>query len=634
VRRLFNTVFRDRRNHLILFFIVVSMGLLTVASQLEILALGIVTKKGPDFFELFAPEKEGRLQRSNQVSFDETASRWPEISSSAVITKKDAEAFLTKRKSSDRVQQAINFINQYISISGNVWNLAWVLVFVAFLKAVSLFLNRFLTKVMAIRVSRDLRQDFFEHIQSLPMRFYQRYNMGMLSSRVVSDAAMISEAIGGCLSNYIRTPLMLGSTLILCFITSWQLSSVVFLGFPAIVLPIVFIAKKVRSLSRQIQQNQERFTSTLLDFLGGILTVKVFGMEEFSLKKYGEHNHKIASLEKKSAKYDLSSRPVVHTIAMAFLSMSMLWGLYVLKLSIAEVFFFCGLLYLFYEPVKKFAEENSRIQRGVAAADRLFEILAERPEIVDGTVIFDDFKDALVFDAVSFRYDARDVLLDLSFTVKRGETVALVGPTGSGKSTIVQLIPRLYDVQKGEIRLDGNPLSAYTQSSLRENVAFVPQKPFLFIDTVAANIAFGRDYTRADVTLAAKRAHADEFIQNLEDGYDTLLSEGGKNLSGGQQQRLAIARALVKDAPILILDEATSSLDAISERHIQEAICELRGKITQIIIAHRLSTVRDADKIIYLDKGRKIAEGTLEELLKICPEFRLMWETMHRENQK
>ena len=213
--------------------------------------------------------------------------------------------------------------------------------------------------------------------------------------------------------------------------------------------------------------------------------------------------------------------------------------------------------------------------------------------------------------------------------MRKGETVAIVGPTGSGKSTIVQLLPRLYDVQKGAICINGSPLQTFTQKSLRENIAFVPQKPFLFLDTVSENIAFGRSFTSEQIQEAAREAHADEFIQRLPQGYQTTLLETGKNLSGGQQQRLAIARALVKKAPILILDEATSALDSISETQIKQALAKQRGKVTQIIIAHRLSTIDHADRIIYLEKGEKIAEGTKEQLLQSCPSFKKMWE-MHQ----
>lgn len=636
MKRLFLSVFKNPKHRFLFIFTVAAMCVLTVATQMEVLAIGIMTKKGPDAFQLFAPVKNGTLQRVDQIDAEDVNKRWRELTGSLErpLTKTQVRNFIIHIQSRDRIQQVINVIDQYIPISNNLRNLAFVLVFVALFKAAALFAHRFATRLLSIKISRDLRQEYFEHIQSMPMDFYQKYHIGSLSSRVVGDTALISEAVTSVMTNYLQTPFTVISTLTLCFFTSWQLSLIVFLGFPLIVIPIVYISGRVRKISRQIQQNQEQFTSVLIDFLAGIQTVKIFSMENFSLKKYKERNEQMAKLEKKSARYDLSSRPVVHTIAMSFLSISMLWGLYVLKLSVSEALFFCGLLYIFYEPVKKFAEENSRIQRGLAAADRMFDVMSIKPRIVDSADAKEltRFNHSIEFDHVSFRYGNDWVLKDLSFTVNKGETVAIVGPTGAGKSTIVQLIPRLYEPQSGEIRLDGAPIQSYSQKSLREQIAFVPQKPFLFIDTVAANISFGQPYTLEKVKAAAIKARAHEFIERLDNGYHTILSETGKNLSGGQQQRLAIARALFKDAPLLILDEATSSLDTISELGIKLAIKELRGQATQIIIAHRLTTIEDADKIIYLESGRKIAEGTKDELIANCPEFRQMWEAMHHSN--
>lgn len=634
MKRLFTAVFKDRKHYRLLLWIIVAMCLFTFASQLEIVALGVISKKGTDLFEVFAPIENGVLQRTDEVSYSDLESRWKEIAGSHknVITSQQVRQYLSQVKSKDRIQQIINKIDNFFPISNNILNLVFALIFVALFKAGTLFFHRFATKVLAIRIGRDLRQQYFEHIQTLPMEFYQKYNIGSLSSRVVGDAALIGESINAVLVNYLQTPFVVATTLILCFMTSWQLSLLVFLGFPAIILPIFFIAKKVRRISKQIQQNQEKFSSVLIDFLAGIHTIKIFAMEDFSLKKYKEQNWQMANLEKKSAGYDLSSRPIVHTIGMSFLSISLLWGLYILHMSVAEAFFFCGLLYVFYEPIKKFAEENSHIQRGIAAAERLYEVMSIRSKIIDsqGAQTLEHFEGPIEFKNVSFRYHDRWVLQDLSFAVNKGEMVAIVGPTGAGKSTIVQLLPRLYEAQKGEILINGKPLVSYTQKSLRENIAFVPQKPFLFLDTVAENISFGRPFKREQIIEAAKKAYADEFICQLPEGYEMMLAEGGKNFSGGQQQRLAIARALVKNAPILIMDEATSSLDTVSELKIKKAIHELKGEITQIIIAHRLSTIEDADRIIYLDQGMKIAEGTKEELLKNCSGFKLMWEAMNR----
>lgn len=572
----------NRRYLPLLIITLISMCLLTFAAQLEVFSLGVITK--------------------------------------------------STDRSDDTITKGLDFINDYIPISGNIRNLAFFLVFVALFKAVVLFSHRFTTKLIAIRISRDLRQQYFEHIQSLPMSFFHQYNSGSLSSRVIGDAVLIAEAVNSCLVNYLQTPFVVITTLTLCFWTSWQLSLIIFFGFPLILFPIIFLAKRVKRISRHIQKNQELFASVLIDFLAGIQTVKVFAMENFSLEKYRQYNEQMASLEQRSARYDLSTRPIIHTIGMLFLTTALVCGIYVMEMSVSEVLFYCGLLYVFYEPIKKFAEENSHIQRGVAAAERMHEVMALRPQIEDlpNAQNLNGFFDKITFENVKFRYGDQWVLKGVSFEVKKGQTVAIVGPTGAGKSTIVQLLPRLYDIQEGSICIDGKPITCFTQKSLREQIAFVPQKPFLFLDTIEKNIAFGRSFSVEQIKTAAKRAHADEFITRLGDGYQTELVETGKNLSGGQQQRLAIARALVKNAPILIMDEATSSLDPISEDRIKTSIRELRGQVTQIIIAHRLSTIEDADRIIYIEQGEKIAEGTKDELLLNCPSFKLMWEAMHK----
>ena len=630
MKRLFIAAFGNRKNYSFIAFIIIAMVFLTLASQMEILTIGIITKKGPDAFELFAPEKNGKLEKSDVISWNDVQKRWDDIDidNKQYITKNDTIKFLATTKNPDLIQRIIDVIDNYLPISNNLRNLAGLIIIVALFKAITLFSYRFSSKVLSIKISQDLRQKYFEHLQTLPMDFFQKYNIGSLSSRVVGDAVLIAESVNAMMMNYLQTPFTVITTFILCLLTSWKLSLLIFVGFPAILIPIVFISKKVRKIARQIQKNQENFSSILIDFLSGIHTVKIFAMENFSLKKYREQNEQMARLEKKSAKYDLSSRPIVHSIAMLCLSISMLWGLFVLKLSVSEAFFFCGLLFLLYEPIKKFAEENAQIQRGVAASDRMMEVMSIKPAVADetGALELDGFNESLEFDKVSFRYGDQWVLKDLSFSVKKGETVAICGPTGAGKSTIVQLIPRLYDVQEGEIRIDGKPLKTYTQKSIRENISFVPQKPFLFLDTIAENISFGRPFTKEQIVNASVLAHADEFIQKLPNKYDTHLAETGKNLSGGQQQRLAIARALVKKAPILIMDEATSSLDTVSEKLIKDSIRKLKGQVTQIIIAHRLSTIEDADKIIYLEDGKKVAQGTKNELIKICPGFKKMWE--------
>jgi ABC-type multidrug transport system fused ATPase/permease subunit len=630
MRLLFQAAIRNGKHFTLALLTIFSLIFLTVANQCEMFSVGLMATTGADFFTLFSPEGK---KVKEKIQFSEVVRRWGEIDADGdgVISKREAAAAIARRKDANPLSWVMHKLAIHFDFEHNFSLLISILISVALFKAVTLFVARYITQLLSIRITRDLRQQYFEHIQSLPLSFYQEQNLGSLSSRAVGDAGQIASSLNSCLTTYLQTPFTIASTLVACFYLSWQLSLIIFLGLPLIVFPVVFLTRQVKRISRQLQKNQETFSSVLLDFLAGIHTVKIFAMEAFSLRKYKEQNDQMAVLESKSAKYGLLTRPLLHLIATGCLAVVVLFGLYSLRMTVGQLLMFCGLLHLFYEPVKKFAEENANIQKGVVAAERMFEVLHLKPQIADrdGAVDLMGFKNLIEFDRVWFKYRDEWIIRDLSFTIKRGEVVAIVGATGAGKSTIVQLLPRLYEVQKGEIRIDGIPLNATTQRSLREQIAFVPQRPFLFFDTVAENIAFGRSFSRIEVEDAARKAYAHEFIVELPQQYDTLLAEMGKTLSGGQQQRLAIARALVKKAPILIMDEATSSLDAISENRIKAALRDLHGQVTQILIAHRLSTIEHADKIIFLDRGRKVGEGNLHQLLETCPPFRLLWDTYH-----
>ncbi len=631
MKLLLKAALQNRRHLLLLCITFFGMVFVTAASQIEMFALGVMAKAGPDAFVLFADKKEGRLRAADKLSLSEVERTFHKISGDKnELTLDEANAYVSEYKGHNIVQRISLYLDQKFHIHSKLGYLALFLICVALIKGVALFCHRYFTQLVAIRVSRDLRQQYFEHIQSLPMSFYHDHNIGSLSSRVVGDAGVVASSINSMLINYFQTPFAVVTTLIACFYISWKLSLVIFLGFPIVVIPIVFISKRIKRIAKQMQRNQEGFASVLIDFLAGIQTVKVFAMEQFSLKKYREQNQMMARLEEKSARYGLSSRPILHFVASLFFAVVILYGLYAVNMGIAELLVFCGLLYVFYEPIKKFAEENNHILRGVAAAERMYEVLGLTSVIQDDPLAkpLENFSTSIEFRDVSFKYQDEWILKNLNFKIRKGEMVALVGPTGAGKSTIAQLLPRLYDVQEGEISIDGKPLKAYTQRSLKENIAFVPQRPFLFLDTVKENISFGRPFSTKDVQYAAKRAEAHDFIMTLPNGYDSMLSEAGKNLSGGQQQRLAIARALVKNAPILILDEATSALDAMSEGKIKDVMESLKGEVTQIIIAHRFTTIEKADRIIYLERGEILADGTREELFESCPGFRKMWEMM------
>ncbi len=509
-----------------------------------------------------------------------------------------------------------------------IQKVAVALMLVATFKALFLFWSRYTTRILAIKISRDLRQQYFEHIQHLSMKFYQKYNIGSLSTRVVGDASQIALSINAWITNYLHTPFTVCTTLSICFYLSWKLSLIIFVGVPLIIFPVRLITRRVKKITRTLQKNQEKFASVLIDFLAGIQTVKIFSMEKYTCKKYQEQNDDMERLETKTTRYDLMTRPILHFVTTFCLVIILFIGLYWMKIELAELVVFCGLLHLFYEPIRKFADENACVQRGVVAAERLFEVLNIEPEIIDekDAIEIAEFENELVFDNVWFRYENEWVLKGVSFTVKRGETIAIVGATGSGKSTILQLIPRLYEVEKGQILIDGKPLQRYTQKSLRALISYVPQKPFLFNDTIRDNIVYGKEVSDDELIAASIKAYAHEFIKELPLKYETHIDDMGKNLSGGQQQRVAIARALVKKSPILILDEATSSLDAVSEQRIKKAVVGLQGEMTQIIVAHRLSTIEHADKIIFIDRGLKLGEGARDELIKTCPAFRAMWE--------
>lgn len=553
-----------------------------------------------------------------------TVAEFMEVFTLGILTSSEDSAFQKKNPLSG----VIKWLSKHISLhDSQIETLLALIILVACVKAVMLFYSRFATQLLAIRVSRDLREQYFQHIQSLPMGFYHEYNIGSLSSRIVGDASQIAQSLNSFIVNYIHSPFTIVTTLSACFILSWQLSLVIFVGIPLVMLPVIFLTRKVKRITRLLQKRQEGFSSVLIDFLSGIQTVKIFGMEQFSTRKYVEQNSEMAELETKTAKYDLLTRPILHTITSFCLAFILLFGIYVLNMEVSSLFMFSALIYKFYEPVKKFAEENMVIQKGVVASERMFEVLDVRPDISDrkDARTLTDFKERITFEDVWFRYKDEWILKGVSFDVQKGETVAIVGATGAGKSTIVNLLPRLYEVQKGNITIDGYNLKDVTQQSLRTLMGFVSQKPFLFYDTIASNIMHGEVYPEEAVIAAAEKAHAHEFIEKLPDGYATKLQETGKNLSGGQQQRVAIARALIKKAPILIFDEATSALDGISEQKIKEAILSLQGEVTQILIAHRLSTIEHADKIIVLEDGVKIGEGKKDELLESCPAFAAMW---------
>ncbi len=412
--------------------------------------------------------------------------------------------------------------------------------------------------------------------------------------------------------------------------------------FSIIVLPLAGFAlskfsKRFRTASTQMQEQIGVLTTHLHETIGGIRIVKAFGMEKYESRRFAEKNKNLFNSLMRAIKTGAISHPVMEVISILGTSLVILFGLYYIangNMTVGDFFSFMASLVFFYRPLRDLNGVNNTVQDGVAAAQRIFEVLDTQPEIKNrqgALSVSRDFK-TIEFRDLAFKYEDAMVLKDIDLTVQTGETIAIVGKSGGGKTTFVNLIPRFYDVTGGSILIDGRDIRDLSIESLRAQTAIVTQQTFLFNDTVKDNIAYG-DTGRQfeDIVSAARSAYAEDFIQALPQGYDTVIGESGVKLSGGQRQRIAIARALLKNAPILILDEATSSLDTQSEREVQNALDTLMKGRTSFVIAHRLSTIMNADRIIVLKDGRIVEQGRHEELLARGGEYKNLYEQQFRD---
>lgn len=628
MKLLFHLAFGCRRRWGLVSLAAVAMVLSCAASQLEMLSLSLLTPKGIDAFDLFSGEKSrDRLDRA------QLEKSWNQLDT-------EGRGWITRRQAAANIlikeqkigEQPLTRLRQLLDLDGHLSRLIALLVSIGIFKAICGFFQSYLTGQLYVQISKELCQRYFDHVQSMPLSFHRAQSVGQFVSRISQDAASAATAVNSLLLNYWQTPVLVVSSLVYLYWLSPGLFLLVFIELPALAAFIFLFTRRIRHMSHQILQQREDGTGVLAEFLGGIQTIKLFAREEFASRRFEKVNDQLALLETKGLRYNLLLRPLVHFVCTIFFLGVILWGTRIAQIPLSDLLTYCGLLYLIYEQIKKIAEENAAIQRGAAAADRLFEVLNVQPALRDapGALEMAPFSSAISFRQVTFRYvkDQLPAVRNLSLSVAKGQFVAIVGETGAGKSTLVQLLARLYDVDLGSVEIDGLDIRSLSQRSLRAQMAFVPQHPFLFIDTIAANIAFGLAVDMTCIEDASRRAGADEFIQQLPQKYLTRLAEGGKNLSGGQQQRLAIARALVKKAPILILDEATSALDAVTEYHIRQTLKQLRGEITILVIAHRLTTIEDADEILYLSRGELLARGNHQQLLSSCPPFQQMWRAM------
>jgi subfamily B ATP-binding cassette protein MsbA len=512
-----------------------------------------------------------------------------------------------------------------------------VVVAIFFFKGVFYYIYTMLLELVGQSVIRDFRLAIFNHIHKQSLSFFNTMPTGTLMSRIISDVTLLQQAVSNALVGSVRDFFQVVILLGVVFFMNWRLAMITFIVLPLAAYPIVKFGRLFRKLSTSTQEEVANVSNILHETITGNRIVKAFTKEEYEGNRFKKQVFGLFGLTMKDAKYRCLQHPMMEFIGGFAISL-IIWfgGLEVINGTATPGTFFAFLTALIaaYEPIKGVTRINSTIQQGLAAAARVFAILDVEPEIQDkkGAIELPAFSSAVEFKNLSYQYnDEATVLKDINLKVLAGEALAIVGPSGGGKTTLTNLIPRFLDLKEGAILIDGTDIRDVTVASLRNQIAMVTQQTILFNDTVRNNIAYSnQDAPIEDVHSAARAAHAFDFIESLPDGFDTIIGEGGARLSGGQRQRISIARAILKDAPILILDEATSALDTESEREVQKALENLMKDRTTFVIAHRLSTIKNADRIVVVKDGRIVEEGTHESLLQLQGEYETLYNMQYK----
>ena len=492
------------------------------------------------------------------------------------------------------------------------------------LKNVFLYLKNITLTIVQFRLITELRNKLYIHFHKLSLSFFNQHKSGELTSIVVNDVANMRQALTIGFQRIFVEPINIIAFTALLFIISWKLALIAITIIPLAGFVIVNISRSIRRKSRRTAVKIAGITNIITETLTSMRVVKAFAMEDYEVDRFSNETRNYYNLIFRRARLRSLAPPITETMGV-IIGVALLWvgGTEVLNaqgLTSEDFIRFILIMFSGLQPIRSLSNVFAEIQVGAASAERVFVILDNPPTIVDefDAVIIDTFENKILINDVSFKYESDDtVLKNISFKIEKGSSVALVGSSGSGKSTLADLIPRFYDVNQGAIEIDGQDIRHVTLNSLRRLMGIVTQETILFNDTIKANIAYGqKDVDDKQVIAAATAANALEFIEELPEGLDTVIGEKGVKLSGGQRQRLAIARAIMKNPPILILDEATSALDTESERLVQEALGTLMADRTVLVIAHRLSTVTNADKIIVLEKGQIKEMGTHDELIQ------------------
>ena len=474
------------------------------------------------------------------------------------------------------------------------------------------------------RIISDVRYRLFSHLMKADLNFFHKNSSGKLISRFTYDVGLLRASVSTALTGIAKDSMTLIFLVALMFYQDWFLAIIAFFVFPAAVLPILYIGRKIRKISTSTQTEIGSFASLLSQIFQSARYVKAYTMQNFEKKRAKKIVEDLFNLIYKSVRVRSRTRPILESLGGIAIALVIFYGgsKVISGATTPGTFFsFITALLMAYQPLKRLANFNVNIQDGLAAADRIFNLLDQKPEIIDSQNAkkYIHKKGEIEFKKVKFSYGSKTThaLKEISLKIPGGKTIALVGKTGAGKSTILNLIPRFYDIQNGQILIEKNNIKKYKIQSLREKIALVSQEVTLFDDTIRSNIAYGNpNCTEKELIEAAKKADAHNFISNFKNGYKSLVGEHGIQLSGGQRQKIAIARAILKDAPILLLDEATSSLDSNSEKDIQKSLKKLMKNKTTLVIAHRLSTILDADLIYVIDNGKVIESGSHKNLMK------------------
>lgn len=503
-------------------------------------------------------------------------------------------------------------------------------VFVA--KGASLFVQKFLMSYCGVKVLEQLRYELFAKIICLPLDFFGETRVGMLMSRIISDVNLISSSLPELIRMAQHVLTMIGLTGLIVY-RDPKLAFWACLVFPLAVYPVIYFGKKLRKNGRKMQAKVADVSSHLQESFNGLRVIKAFSTEEMERAKFKDTVAKLVRIGIKGKVYNLLSSPIMELIGAVGAGLVIWYGgreVIAGNRTPGEFFSFMTAMVLLYDPFKSISQANNTLQQALAGAERVFEIL-DAPDILEesgGDVEFEPPFENLSFEGVTFFYPGtkEPALRDINLEIRAGERVALVGQSGSGKTTLAHLIPRFHDCQTGMLKLNGRPVREYSLKSLRTNIGIVSQDPFLFNLSIRDNIAYGSlDANQHQVEQAATAAYAHEFIQQMPEGYDTVVGEKGVKLSGGQKQRLTIARAIMKNPSLLILDEATSALDTESERIVQHALENLMQGRTSLIIAHRLSTIINADRIVVMEKGKILNIGPHNELIQKCQAYKKLY---------